>query len=65
MINYHDKWFWEKLSGKITLNSSMLLLEVENSLDMHTILTAIVIHSIEVELLGTICNLNGKTTTQA
>lgn len=43
----------------------MLLAEVKNNLDIHTILTAIVIHSIEVELLGPICNLNRKTTTQA
>ena len=43
----------------------MLLLKSDNNLEMHTILTAIVIHSIEVELLRPICNLNRKIITQA
>ena len=63
---YHDKWFWDKLSGLIMyFEFLMLLLKIENNLDIHTILTAIVIHSIEVELLRPICNLNRKIITQA
>lgn len=70
IIMFNDQLSWQMVLGKIIKKNYnfeflMLLSKVENNLDIHTILTAIVIHSIEVELLRPICNLNRKTTAQA
>ena len=58
-----DEWFWE---NRIRSNYFLdVVVKNKQKPWQYIILTAIVVHSIEVELLGRICNLKKKKTTLA